>query len=545
MDEIRSPLSHHFEVLNSEAEADSELISPDEYRPVSANTHILALIKKAIPLSFLFSADIGTNFIKSYLIAQAGTDELAALIIAHNIGYFVIYPFPELVGQNVVFISEYFGKANINLHHQQRLEENESVEDANHQIGLLVRQGWFLSAMVSIPASVILVVSPYFLLSLFNQTDKVNHLVLEYNYPVAISLSAEFINRISEGFMSAVDQERWLFPYRAASMSVEVGLSLVLIPRYSVAGAGYASLGKSLFGLGYLMIFFSRHPAFQQRFNIFCSHLGDTNNFKKTLSQSWPRFVTKMAITCSTVGVTIFMGHLPRGRIVVDGTVGLFYGLLFGLNFGVSEAANRIVAQFYGAHSYREMRRVGNLSLALNAGVFSAGAIAYNSMPLVLASLFLNDEEVQEFAYLLRWHFFLLGVSNFLNVLMDNSGKNLAAVQDTFLASASSLFVTTILILPLSAVVVYLTNFDLYGIDGAIILGTLPGALLTLGYWSKHSQVIGDANNEEIYSSNIIFERKFKSFFFKDHKPLLPNPKLNNIEELSVEHGEDNTKRFY
>lgn len=498
---------------------DLDLISTTQQAPIPAKTHLLALIKKAIPLSFLFGSEIGSNFIKAYLMAGVGTDELTALMIATNISYLVIYPFPEFVGQDVVFIAEHFGKIKqMRSQNQQEIPED-GMEANNHMIiGSLVRQGWTLSALVSLPAAAILLSSPYFLLRLFNQTDEVNHLATQFNYPVAISLFAEFTNKISEGLISAVDKEKWLFPYRALSLSVEIGLSFALIPRYSVAGAGYASLGKSLFGFIYLMIFFKVHADFHQKFNIFDRNISDVNNLYKILHQSWPRFVTKMAGSFSTVGVTILIGQLPKDRIVLDGIVGHFYGLLFALNFGVSEAANRIVAQYYGAQSYEEMRRAGNFSLALNACMLGANAIVYNSIPLVLASQFLNKNEVHEYANLLRWYFFLIGLANFLNVLSDNGSRNLAATQDTFLASVSSLSSTVALILPLTAIVVYCTNFDLYGVGSAIVLGTLPATLCTLGYWNQHSKAIIDTPDAQVPTSNTRAELRLKSFFWEKRR---------------------------
>ncbi len=506
-------------ILKGSKKLHSDSMTTVEQGTVSVQKHLQALIQKAIPLSCLFGADIGSNFIKAYLMAKAGTDEFAALIIATNISYLVIYPFPELVGQNIVFIAEYFGKTRACIFtYQQDVPEDNHVETSDHMIGALVRQGWILSAIVSLPASALLMASPYFLLNLFNQTQRVNHLVVQFNFPVALSLSAEFINKMSEGFISAVDKEQWLLPYRASTMVVEIGLCFLLIPRYSLAGVAYASLGKSLFALVYLMIFFRSHAEFYQKFNIFHLNLREVNHLRKILNQSWPRFVTKMAGSFSTVGVTILIGQLPQGRIVLGSVVGHFYDLLSAINIGISEAANRIVAQYFGAKSYREMQRAGNISLVLNAGILGASTIAYNSMPLVLASQFLSKDEVQAFSDLLRWYFFLMGLANFSNVLMDHSGRILAAVQDTFLASLCSLLSTVALILPLTAIVVYLTKFDLYGVGGAIVLGTVPVALLTLSYWNKHSSAIVATHNTGVSSSNTNVENKFKLLFFRDKK---------------------------
>ena len=147
----------------------TDLIITVEQAPVSIKQHLRALIYKAIPLSFLFGADIGTSFIKTYLMANIGTEELEALIIATNIGYLVIYTFPEFVGQDIVFISECFGKTrHFTSQDQNEVIEDDSIETNNKKIGSLLRQGWILSAIVSLPASAILISSPYFLLHLFN-----------------------------------------------------------------------------------------------------------------------------------------------------------------------------------------------------------------------------------------------------------------------------------------------------------------------------------------------------------------------------------------
>jgi glycerol uptake facilitator-like aquaporin len=87
--------------------------------------------------------------------------------------------------------------------------------------------------------------------------------------------------------------------------------------------------------------------------------------------------------------------------------------------------------------------------------------------------------------------------------------------------------------LPFTALVVYQTDFDLYGVAVANILGAMFAALVTLSYWRSHSHAIEASSNENITSSNIRAKDKFQSIFFREriqYGVLFNNSTYNQIE---------------
>lgn len=504
-----------------------------------ARLHIKKILQKSLPLILLYESDIISRFIRGYLLSKISIDAFEATTIAYNITYMILYPVPELIAQDTVFISETFGKSKA----LAKIEDYESASirelqqnQLNYTIGTLVKQGWLLSLLVSIPSAAILLISNSSLVNIFESPEEVRELAKGYIFAFTFSLPAEFINRISERFMSAIDEEYWLIPYRFLSMSVEIGLNFWLIPRFSLLGAAYSSIGKSFFNLISLGTFFKIKPSFK-KFDIYKIDIGDISNLKKILSQGCPILLSQLVITASAYGVTAFIARLGNNRLAIDQTIGLYYTFLLYINMGVSEASNRIVAQYYGAENYPEMRRAGNYSILLNSFLYSIGAIMLNVGSLKLSRLLLNNDEVEEYSTVLRTNFIIVALINLFNVLMDNGRKNLAGTHDTFLGSALPLITTIAFILPLSAISSYLTNFDIYGIAGSIALGSLPGAVTAIGYWLFRSNKVVKSGGINCDTSNKYFSDSCSSTFFSRKRKLHYNKiKDDNSVAANISH---------
>ncbi len=465
--------------------------------PLSKLQHAQAILVKATPLIFLFGSDFISKFTRTYLLSKISFNALEAITIADNITSVILYSIPELMSQDAVFISEIYGKNKSETGTNQPIipEIHDPDRKSEDEIGKLVRQGWLLSSLVSVPAiSILLICKPY-LVDIFNSPAETSNLANDYILIFAMSIPLEFINRINERSLSAVDQEQWLFPYRILAMSVEIGLNFLLIPKYSASGAAYASLGKSVISLCFLSLLFALHPGFQ-RFEIFKGDMGKLSSIKKILSQGWPVLVAQLAMTSSAYVVTNWIGRLGPGRLAVEQVVGQYSGFMLSINFAINESTNRITAQFYGAKNYNETRRAGNISYVVNGIVLAIGIAIINIIPLQFSSLFLDKEKLQEYATMLKYMFIIISLYNVVNVHMENSKKILSGSQDTFAGSMLSLLATVGIILPLSAISAYGTDFDIYGIAGSMVIGKLIGASLTFAYWQHHSNNFIESNNQ-------------------------------------------------
>lgn len=498
---------------------------------ISEKEHAKAIIKKGFPLMLLSGCDVASQFIRIYLISRLDKDALASTMISVSITSFIALPLPLLMSQNAVFIAEKFGKikkiwANTPIIPHDGIESkeqeyiatvglpSENNSDLYWMIGSFVRQGWLLAFCISVPTSLFLFsMSPYFV-SLFNQEEKLEDLANNYLRPFAFSIPFQYVLTISERFVSGVDQEICLIPYRLFTFVTELILNYFLIQKFALAGAAYAQIIKNIISICTLLNIFIFKNSFK-KFKIFSIGLGDTSYIRKTLAQGWPMTLSQLVIICNAYIMSIFNGYLGPGRLGIEQILGQYFGLATVINnFGIAESANRIVSQYCGANNFSEMNRAGIVSLKLNVAIFTVIAIIYNSCPQQLASLFLNDADTANLQNLIRFNFLIVTVSNFFGIIQENCRACLTAVNDTALTSGTVLSINTGLVLPLAALTTYVFGFDLYGITGSIALGALVSLLIISKYWIKHNaKIIASGNN--VITSNEKFSQCYNRICWK------------------------------
>lgn len=523
----------------------------------SKSQHIKAILKKSVPLILMQGTDITSNFIRTYLIAQTIKDGgLTASTIIYSITTFLLYPIPLLTAQDAVFIGEKFGKAKLllagqSLNRVSDIEdkslitifppESENIDIIYAQIGSFVRQGWLLAFCAGVPSTIILMSLNKQLIEFFGQPQEIADLAQSYILPFALSVPMQLMLKNSERFMSAVDQEKWIIPYRLIVLGLETALNFLLIPIYSFKGAAYVQIIKSAFALTGLSIFFGCKTEFV-KFKIFSRGLGDLNYIKKILSQGWPMMITQFLIVGNSFVVSTFVGKYGPSRLAVEQVMVQYFGLLTIINSGISESANRIVAQYFGAEKYNETRHAGNLSLVTNVSIYLGIATIYNLFSIPLSSLFINnDEDLKNMVELIRYNFIIMTIANLMNVIHDNCRANLTGVSDTLLVSIIPLVVGIALVLPLSALSTYAFNLDLYGITTSIAIGSLIGTTVVCKYWLNHSQKIIDANNHEVSTSNDCLTN-----FFCNRTKRNSNVNDNNItEDQSLRASNYSSKSFF
>lgn len=510
---------------------------------ISNNDHTKAILKKSLPLILMSGSDIASNFIRTLLITNAaGGAGLGATTIIYSITTFIIYPIPLLTSQDAVFIAKSFGK--IKIAADQKLSaiqvipqdndqinsltdlENDLLANVNseeinidktyEEIGSFVRQGWLLAFSASVPSAIVLLGLNSTFVGLFNQSNEIENMAKSFIIPFSFSLPFQFMLKISERFMSSVDQEKWIIPYRLSTLAVESVLNYFLIMRYSLEGAGYAQVLKGIFALGALSIFFAVHPDFK-KFKIYQRGLGDISYLKKILSQGLPMMLTQFPLVANSFLISTFVGKFGPSRLEVEQLMILYYGLLTAVNSGISESSNRLVSQYYGAENFYEMRQVGNIGMKWNALVFSAFALAYNIFSLQLAKLFISEDQIESenLEWLIRYSFMVIAFENLLNVIHENCRANLTSLGDTFVIAIVPLIVSFCVVLPLSTLSTYVLSLDLYGIIGAIGIGAIPGTMFVANYWFNLSKKVVE-NNSPVPTSNERVTKYFQSCNIKN-----------------------------
>jgi len=470
-------------------ETDPLLLNHNNRKQSISKLAIKESIKKAGILMSVSTIDISTEFIRVYLFSRLGLKNLAASTLIYSVTKLVIDPFLVLTNQNSTFLAQEYGKikllnpADTTISSDIYIQNNE--DEGSKNIGTILRQGWCLSAISSIPCMSLLFFSGK-LLELFGVNEEVASIVESYFVPVACGIPLILITNVNERFLTAVDRERWLLLSHFILSVANIGLNIALIPRFGSLGGGLAVLGQSIIGFLGTTLFMKLYRDFDS-FEIFRFRKLFGSYITKMLKQGLPISIALFIVTSSNFLISIFVSRLGNVRLAIEQVVIQFLNLPITLCHSINEGANRIVAQSLGAENFSLMRAVGNIGLLSSCTFFSLFAIAYNIIPLKLSSIFMSPHDISDAEDLIRYNFILLSFAKILAVIQDSATLNLSGMEDTLFSSLITLLSIVALILPLSAISSYLTNFDVYGISGAIDIGLLVAASLTTGYWLKLS----------------------------------------------------------
>lgn len=473
------------------------------------------IVKKSTFLLVVAIGDLTFQLSRVYLLADLGLENLAASSLIYTVTNFILDPTKILTSQNAVFISQNYGaiKKLSNQDQPPLLESSSSLNnndnkqvikliELNKDIGNIIRQGWYLSLFSSIPGGVLLLSSAP-IINALGINKAISSKVGAYFFPVTFAVPFIMATQINERFFSAVDQEKWLLPYRTLTAAIGVGLNIVLIPRFGTTGAGLAVLIQNVASF----LITTSFIAFKSNFKKF-----DLLNFKKysgsyitkMLKQGLPVSSGLLLVVGTNFGISILVGHLGDLRLAIDQVLSQSFGIATTITHSVSDATNRLVAQKVGQKDFKLSKLYGNLGLSSAMLLYAPFAIVYNIIPLKVASVFIENNNMMGADDLIRYNFLLVTLSQFLVTILDTTTLNLAAFEDTFLSSVISFLAVIAIIAPLAAISAYLTNFDLYGITGSLNIGLFIAAATVASYWFKQSNkaVLSNSFSPDTDTSN-------------------------------------------
>lgn len=490
------------------------------------------IAKKSLPLMAINTISILGEFINTYLLSNKSQNTLGASMLVMAINNFVSDSITMLPNQNAALIAEHFGEL-------QELKKTSAITAEPEKIGFIFRQGGLIGLVASIPGMIVLFpIAP--ILKSLGQSADTSELVGQYFLPAAFALPLQTLLNNNERLLPSVNLERWLIPYKIVLTGLEIGLNVLLIPRYGMYGAGLALLGKNIIGLTLTTLFMLMKKDLKA-FNIFSRalKLKEYPYYKKILLQGLPITLAQFGITGAGFGVSLAIGHLGNLRLQIEKVTQQYFGILTTITHGINDAAYRLVGQAAGAKNYPLMRNYGNLGLLSSSAFFSVGALAVNFAAFPLAAVFMGQNAYKNES-LIRYTFILATLAKLCSVILESGTLNLAALQDTLLPSLVSLLTTVAMILPASLMLSYLSNLDIYGITATIAGGLLLAGSANALYWLKQSRTAVTQNSFDMEkdTSNVKFSQLISSIplFKRCTKPTkkknseneaLLHPKLN------------------
>jgi Na+-driven multidrug efflux pump len=492
------------------------------------------IIRKSAPLMLMNGISIGGEFLNTYLLSDKGHNALGASTLIFSTNNFIVDSLTMLPNQSAAFIAELFGQ----MQELKKLPNKElEIEELSRRIGIVLRQGWILGVAASLPGMAILFsIKP--LLGVLGQSSEICELVNQYFLPAAFAMPLQSILNINERLFPSVNLEAWLLPYKILLTAAGIGLNIFLIPRYGMYGAGIALVGKTLTGVVMTKLLMALKNELKQ-FSIFTPTLAlkELPYYKKIFKQGLPITFAQIGVNGGGFGISIAIGHLGNLRLAIEKVAIQYFGIITTVAHGINDATYRIVGQTIGAKEYELTRRYGNIGTIASAGFYSLCAIGANVFALQLASFFLGDSAADN-ETLIRYSFILVTVGKLFEVILESNTLNLAALQDTFLASATTFVSTIAFILPTSLLLAYLTDLDIYGIAATIAGGLLLSSSATSFYWHKQSSLAIKNNHfdTEKDTSNAKFSKIIRCIPFYKREPdsvvSAPSPSVVENESL-------------
>lgn len=514
---------------------------------------IVDLLLKTGPIFIIYASNTLTFNVKRIWVSQLGADFLEAHIIARTIAELLTLPVPLLMSQTPIKVAELFGVIKAKKEYSKNSSDNminkenhlnlTNIDEANiqQQIGDIVRQAYLLSIVSSIPVIGVLIATKGLWISSFQSTEKISALAGQYLLAYSSVVTGDYINTMTEGILSAVNQEKWIILLRVLSSSVDIGLGALLIPKYALSGDAYSTLARNIVGVLVTLLLLKLYNPLS-KYNILSFRWGNFHNMRLALADSWPYSLYQLAQSGVSYLLSIFMGRVGPGRLAAYQIPNALFNMAMSINTAISVASNRMIAQNFGSNNFRIMPQIGVLSIATNVSVYGTSALLINILQKPLASLFLNRDEFSAAATMLRYNFIILAVVNALQMLFDNAGQLLAATDDTLFASIAWLASAILFTLPLAAMVTYLLKFDIYGIGFAIGIGTFISTAATFSYWFKRSSSI-IATDNNVRSSNIALTDMISRvgfFYCKNSKKNEFELKDNSEKRLLIAVDEEN-----
>lgn len=446
-------------------------------------------VKKPIILVLIRSMSVSADFLKSYLFSRLGIKTLAASMFISAAARFTIDPVAALTEQNAIFLANEYGRLQLLSAQGEADGSNVSnIKEAEQNIGSILRQGWVFAILSSLPSvGILLAIKP--ILQLIGQSAEVSEIVQAYYLPVAFAVPLEILESVNERFFTAIDKEQWLIPFKFAFLSTKIILSLTLIPAFDVRGAGLAVLINSLLSFSITTLFMWRKSDFN-KYSIFAFFEQSSNRpscMLLTLKQGWPLALGQLTLTGTNFVVTGFVGHLGELRLAIEQAALQYMSLPTTIIKGITEATQRLVSQAFGAKDYTQVRIYGMRGVFVAGAMFSVVATGICLGSNKLASTFLETNVIEENETLIRASFILLALNKLFNIIQDGFSLNLSGMTDTLAPFLINLLTTLAIVLPLSALSVYVMNFDIYGVTGAMDIGLLVAAGGTFTYWSRQT----------------------------------------------------------
>ncbi len=415
----------------------------------------------ALPISAAGIVNMLSNFIAMMMLARLGQAELAAgaLAITSNIAVnaslsSIFYAVGILIG---------FGRG-------------KGEDTAN--VGRVVRNGFWLSVMLTVPFGIILWNLDKLLLFV-GEDPQLVLITSGFFHFSALSLLPVLLNVVVAQFYAGIGNTRFTLYVSLASLPLIVVVSYVFIlgnfgsPQLGLSGVTCATLVVQVTLFLAVMLIMSLRDTINKYHFFTNAWLPDWTTCKSIFTLGIPIGMQFGGEIAAMTASTYMMGHfgetpLAAGQVVTQ--YSLFIVMIF---LGLSQASSILISEAFGARNSEMIQRYLNSAMLLFGVIFILAAIVFIGMPDTLTRFYIGVTGNEQLDYYIRI-FFALNVAFLLFDGFRNlfSGA-LRGLHDSRVPMRIGIITMWLMSLPISYLIGFTFHYGPIGLRVGFISGII------------------------------------------------------------------------
>ncbi len=415
-----------------------------------------------LPLVGAQLAQISMSFVDTVMAGNYHPDDLASVAIGSS---FLMPFFTIAIGILMALspiVAQLYGARNLDM------------------IGKKIRQGLWLSAMLSVPVILVLNhLGP--VMDMLGFTDEVIRITSGYLYAVSWGIPAILAFMVLRFFNEALGVTRPALYITLIGLVFNVMGNYTLIygrfgfPELGAVGTGWAT--ALVFWVMFLvMLGYTLRKKAYRRFRLFrdarlpeWKHIGEILRIGTPIGISMgmeTSMFAVMALLMGTLGTTVVAAH----QIAIN-----FASITFMIPLGLSMAITVRVGQLHGKQQFRQSRFAGFTGIALCTAIMCGTAVVMMLFPHQIASIYTNDPEVISMAAMLLIMAAIFQISDGLQV--GGSGA-LRGLKDTKVPMMVNLAAYWVIGIPVGYTLGIVLEWGPRGLWAGLIAGLTMAAIM-------------------------------------------------------------------
>ena len=262
------------------------------------------------------------------------------------------------------------------------------------------------------------------------------------------------------------------------------------VKAYGVAGLGYAFSIQAWLNLLLLVISFYVLPDFKP-LQIFAkrNHKG-WYYLRQLLQIGWPMSAQFGGELFSFFVISIMVGWLGKTPLAASQVIQQVLLLFLVPMFAVAESTGILVSQSVGAQQYTEIKRIGNVCVALSLVMVIFLGLLFIIFPRYFAAIYMNihNPANADVLQLIDILFVITAFTLIFDTLRNVSAGALRGLYDTRFAMWAGITANWIVALPLGYILAFPLHMGVVGFRLALTLAVLFGAILVYWRWQRRAK---------------------------------------------------------